>query len=48
MPVRLMRPDERSADVGLDNDVSLRAHAALGFEATLRVQFFRKRLVAPG
>ena len=35
---------ELGSDVELDNDVSLRAHAALGFEATLRVQFFRKRL----
>lgn len=36
--------DELASDVELDNDVSLRAHAALGFEPTLRVQFFRKRL----
>jgi aminoglycoside 6'-N-acetyltransferase I len=35
---------ELGSDVELDNDVSLRAHAALGFEPTLRVQFFRKRL----
>ena len=35
---------ELASDVQLENDVSLRAHAALGFEATLRVQFFRKRL----
>lgn len=36
---------ELGSDVELDNAVSLRAHAALGFEPTLRVQFFRKRLV---
>lgn len=36
--------DELGSDVELDNAVSLRAHAALGFEPTLRVQFFRKRL----
>jgi aminoglycoside 6'-N-acetyltransferase I len=36
--------DELGSDVELDNDVSLRAHAALGFEPTLRLQFFRKRL----
>ena len=35
---------ELGSDVELDNDISLRAHAALGFEPTLRVQFFRKRL----
>ena len=35
---------ELGSDVELDNDVSLRAHAALGFEPTQRVQFFRKRL----
>jgi aminoglycoside 6'-N-acetyltransferase I len=35
---------ELASDVELDNDVSLRAHAALGFEPTARVQFFRKRL----
>jgi aminoglycoside 6'-N-acetyltransferase I len=36
--------DELGSDVELDNEASLRAHAALGFEPTLRVQFFRKRL----
>ena len=36
--------DELGSDVELDNAVSLHAHAALGFEPTLRVQFFRKRL----
>ncbi len=35
---------ELGSDVELDNTVSLRAHAAMGFEPTLRVQFFRKRL----
>jgi aminoglycoside 6'-N-acetyltransferase I len=35
---------ELASDVELDNDISLRAHAALGFEPTVRVQFFRKRL----
>lgn len=35
---------ELGSDVELHNDVSLRAHAALGFEPTLRLQFFRKRL----
>ena len=35
---------ELGSDVELDNGVSLRAHAALGFEPTLRVQFFRKHL----
>jgi aminoglycoside 6'-N-acetyltransferase I len=35
---------ELGSDVELDNDVSLRAHEALGFEPTLRVQFFRKKL----
>ena len=36
--------DELGSDVELDNTVSLRAHTAMGFEPTLRVQFFRKRL----
>lgn len=35
---------ELGSDVELNNEVSLRAHAALGFEPTLRLQFFRKRL----
>ncbi len=36
--------DELGSDVELDNTLSLQAHAALGFEATLCVQYFRKRL----
>ena len=35
---------ELGSDVEVDNVVSLEAHAALGFEPTLRLQFFRKRL----
>ena len=35
---------ELGSDVELDNAPSLAAHAALGFEPTLRLQFFRKRL----
>ena len=35
---------ELGSDVELYNDVSLRAHAALGFEPTLKLQFFRKKL----
>jgi len=35
---------ELGSDVELHNDLSLRAHGALGFEPTLRLQFFRKRL----
>ena len=35
---------ELGSDVEVENDVSQRAHAALGFEPTLRLQFFRKRL----
>ena len=35
---------ELGSDVELHNEPSLRAHAALGFEPTLRLQFFRKRL----
>jgi aminoglycoside 6'-N-acetyltransferase I len=35
---------ELGSDVEVDNVVSLDAHRALGFEATERVQFFRKRL----
>ena len=34
---------ELGSDVELHNEASLRAHAALGFEPTLRLQFFRKR-----
>lgn len=33
---------ELGSDVAQDNTVSLQAHAALGFEPTLRLQFFRK------
>ncbi len=36
---------ELGSDVELDNAASLEAHVALGFEPTLRLQFFRKRLV---
>lgn len=35
---------ELGSDVEVANAVSLEAHAALGFEPTERVQFFRKRL----
>lgn len=35
---------ELGSDVELDNTISLHAHGALGFEPTLRLQFFRKRL----
>jgi GNAT superfamily N-acetyltransferase len=35
---------ELGSDVELDNDASQRAHAALGFSPTMRLQFFRKRL----
>jgi len=35
---------ELGSDVEVENEASLRAHAALGFEPTLRLQFFRKRL----
>ncbi|MGH7718721.1 MAG: GNAT family N-acetyltransferase [Gemmatimonadaceae bacterium] len=35
---------ELGSDVDLDNAMSLEAHLALGFEPTLRLQFFRKRL----
>ena len=35
---------ELGSDVELHNDVSLQAHAALGFEPVLKVQFFRKDL----
>lgn len=33
---------ELGSDVELDNDVSLRAHAALGFEPTLRLRSFER------
>ena len=35
---------ELGSDVDFDNETSLYAHAALGFEPTLRLQFSRKRL----
>lgn len=35
---------ELGSDVELTNEASLRAHAALGFEPTLRLQFFHKHL----
>jgi aminoglycoside 6'-N-acetyltransferase I len=34
---------ELGSDVLAENAVSLAAHAAIGFEATTRVQYFRKR-----
>ncbi len=33
-----------TSDTGLDNDVSLRAHQALGFAPTERIQYFKKAL----
>jgi aminoglycoside 6'-N-acetyltransferase I len=41
---RLHGYEELGSDVEVDNDVSLQAHEALGFEPTSRLQFFRKRL----
>lgn len=35
---------ELGSDVETDNSVSLEAHAALGFEPTMQLQFFRKNL----
>lgn len=35
---------ELGSDVEVDNDRSLRAHIALGFKPTMRLQFFRKDL----
>jgi len=35
---------ELGSDAECDNEVSHRAHVALGFEPTLSVQFFRKRV----
>jgi len=35
---------ELGSDVEFDNQISLSAHAALGFQPTVRLQFFRKRL----
>lgn len=37
--------DELGSDVEVDNGPSLAAHAALGFRPTVRLQFFRKRLL---
>jgi GNAT superfamily N-acetyltransferase len=36
---------ELGSDVDVENATSVEAHVALGFERTLRLQFFRKRLV---
>lgn len=35
---------ELGSDVEIDNTVSLAAHRALGFEPTVQLQYFRKRL----
>ena len=35
---------ELGSDVEVDNAGSIEAHGALGFESTLQLQFFRKRL----
>lgn len=35
---------ELGSDVELDNSASLKAHVDLGFEKTLRLQFFRKKI----
>ena len=35
---------ELGSDVEVDNAGSVKAHADLGFESTLQLQFFRKRL----
>lgn len=35
---------ELASDVEVENTGSLQAHAALGFEPTVRLQYFRKRL----
>jgi len=35
---------ELGSDALVENEVSLTAHAAIGFEATERLQYFRKRL----
>lgn len=37
---------ELTSDTGLDNDVSLRAHSAIGFNPTERIQYFQKSLPA--
>lgn len=41
---RTRRFRELGSDVELTNTASLDAHAALGFEPTIRLQYFRKRL----
>lgn len=35
---------ELGSDTEIDNLISMQAHASFGFEPTLRLQFFRKRL----
>lgn len=35
---------ELGSDVEVSNEASLRAHRTLGFESTLQLQFFRRRL----
>ena len=35
---------ELGSDTDFDNEISQHAHTSLGFEPTLRLQFFRKRL----
>lgn len=38
---------ELGSDVELHNAPSLRAHAEMGFEPTVRLQYFRKRIATP-
>ena len=35
---------ELGSDADVGNEISIRAHRAMGFEPTLRLQFFRRRL----
>lgn len=35
---------ELGSDADVGNDVSIRAHRSMGFEPTVRLQFFRRRL----
>ena len=35
---------ELGSDADVENEISIRAHRAVGFEPTLRLQFFRRRL----
>jgi hypothetical protein len=35
---------ELGSDAEIENDVSVRAHLAFGFQPTVRIQFFRRRL----